>query len=434
MSIFKRYFSESHEILYIPKIQSFVGKVDLIGSKSIANRALLVSSMSEGITNLHNVPNSEDVEILKNTLPLFSVDIQKLDSSSYRIQGREGFDFKKNYFNLNNAGTALRPLVAIISTQDLKKEIIIDGNQQMRKRPIQDLVISLQNIGVDLECSPEGTPPIKIKRGKWKKNQIFISGKTSSQFVSALLMAAPLTNKEIEIFVTNELVSKPYIDLTLKIMEMFSVKVVNENYKYFKIPAQKYKSVKDYYIEGDATAATYFFTAGMLSGPVSVFGISKNSIQGDIQYLDIIQKIGGKVSSDKDSITVENSGTLRGISIDMNQMPDAAMTLAVTGLFTNTPIEIYNVENLRFKESERIAGLSTELKKFGAKVEEKKDGLIVYPIENIRKPKIETYQDHRMAMAFSLGSFLTEIEIIDPDCVKKTYPDYFLHFEKICRL
>lgn len=436
MSIYKRYWDKNQEILAIPKINHFTGEVNLIGSKSIANRALLLSAMSNEKTILKNLPNSEDVEILKNTLPLLNVSITNLEDFTYEIQGNSNFSLKSNYFNLQNAGTALRPLVAILSTQNLEQEIIIDGNEQMRKRPILDLVQSLQDIGVEIECSSNGTPPVKIKKGGWKKNQIIISGKTSSQYLSALLLAAPLSKKEVEIFVKDELVSKPYIDITLQLMEIFSVKVFHQDFKYFKIPIQEYHSPLEYYIEGDATAATYFFTAGMLSGPVRVYGINQKSIQGDIQYLDLIKKIGGEVQFYEDSIVVKKQKDISGISIDMNSMPDAAMTLAVTGLFTNSPVDIYNIENLRVKESERIHGLCIELRKFGAYVEEKKDGLIVYPVKNnqIKKTRIETYKDHRMAMAFSLSSFLTELEIIDPDCVKKTYPDYFLHFEKICRL
>ncbi len=435
MSIFKKYKDGKNDILWIPKITSFTGDVYLIGSKSIANRALLLAMMAEeSVTIINNLPNSDDVMILKNTLPKLGIKVEESTQNTFKVYGQSSFFLRENYFYLGNAGTALRPLVAILSTQNLQKEIIIDGNEQMRKRPILDLVDALQKVGVDIECSPQGTPPIKLKKGGWKKKQIFISGKTSSQFISALLLAAPLTFQEIEIFVVDELVSKPYVDLTLQMMKSFYVEVKQQNYQYFQIPVQKYRSPKEYTIEGDATAATYFFTAGLISGPVNVYGIHKNSIQGDIQYLKIIEKIGGKVSYFENSITVQNYKNLTGISVDMNEMPDAAMTLAVTGLFTDTPVEIYHIENLRVKESERIKGLCNELKKFGAEVEEKKDGLKVYPVKNIKKPRIETYQDHRMAMAFSLGSFLTELEIVDPDCVKKTYPDYFLHFEKICRL
>lgn len=434
MSIFKKYNDGKNNILWIPKIASFTGEVHLIGSKSIANRALLLAAMTKSKTTLKNVPNSEDVMVLKNTLPKLGILVEESLLNVLNVHGETKFCLKENYLNLENAGTALRPLVAILSTNYIQKEVIIDGNEQMRKRPILDLVEALQKIGVEIECSPQGTPPIKLKQGGWKRNQIFVSGKTSSQFISALLLAAPLALKEVEIFVMDEPVSKPYIDLTIKMMKVFNVEVIQENYKYFKISPQNYQSPKEYTIEGDATAATYFFTAGMVSGPVKVCGINKNSIQGDIKYVNIIEKIGGQISYFDDSITIQKHKTLTGISVDMNEMPDAAMTLAVTGLFTNTPIEIYNIENLRVKESERIKGLCTELKKFGAEVEERKDGLKVYPLKEIKKPRIETYKDHRMAMAFSLGSFLTELEIIDPDCVRKTYPDYFLHFEKICRI
>ncbi|GIX41044.1 MAG: 3-phosphoshikimate 1-carboxyvinyltransferase [Leptospiraceae bacterium] len=435
MSIFKRFKESEIEILYLPQVSSFKGEVEIIGSKSIANRVIYLASFCSEETILQNVPNSEDVQVLLSILPDLGIECVKENEKTYKIKGKSKFDLKNHYFNLENAGTALRPLVAILSTQNFHQDIIIDGNEQMRNRPIRDLVEALKQIGVDIETSYKGTPPVKIKSGRWKKNRISISGKTSSQFISALLLAAPLTEQEIEIFVVDEVVSKPYIDMTIHLMKEFSVNVINENYKYFKIYPQQYQSPKKFWIEGDATAATYFYTAGLISGPVKIKGLNSNSIQGDIHYLDIIKQLGGIIEYDSQSITVKKGNTIKGISIDMNAMPDAAMTLAITGLFSTSSIEIFNVENLRVKESERIRGLCNELRKFGAIVEERKDGLKVYPPEKLKeKPRIETYRDHRMAMAFSLGCYLTEMEIIDPDCVKKTYPDYFLDFFKICRI
>jgi 3-phosphoshikimate 1-carboxyvinyltransferase len=434
MSIFKIFQEGEKEILYLPRIKSFEGEVEVIGSKSIANRVLYLASFCAEETLIYNVPNSDDVQVLLNTFPLMGIECVKEKEKTYRIKGSNILNLKTNYFNLENAGTALRPLVAILSTQKIPYEVVIDGNNQMRNRPIFDLVEALQKIGVDIITSQKGTPPVKIISGEWKNNQIFVSGKTSSQFISALLLAAPLTQKEIEIYVLDDVVSKPYIDMTIHLMKVFGVDVLNENYKYFKIPMQRYRSPKEFWIEGDATAATYFYTAGLVSGPVTVKGLGLSSIQGDIQYIEIIKKIGGIVEAKSNSITVKKGKSIDGISVDMNAMPDAAMTLAITGLFSNAPIEIYNVENMRVKESERIKGLCNELSKFGAEVEEKKDGLKVYPPKKIlSKPRIETYKDHRMAMAFSLGSFLTDLEIIDPNCVSKTYPDYFFDFSKICR-
>ncbi|MCS7205279.1 MAG: 3-phosphoshikimate 1-carboxyvinyltransferase [Leptospiraceae bacterium] len=434
MSIFKKYQEQDQDILFIPKVSSFRGEVELIGSKSIANRALILSSFCEEETLLQNVPDSEDVSVLIENLPFLGIEIQKLSSKELLIKGSPEWNPKKNYFNLKNAGTALRPLIAILSTKEIHQDIVIDGNEQMRKRPIKDLVEALSQIGVEIQ-SQNGYPPVKIQKGGWRKNQIFLSGKTSSQYLSALLLAAPLTFQEIEIFITDELVSKPYVDITIALMKKFQVEVINENYRYFNIPKQFYRSPKTLWIEGDATAATYFWTAGLLSGPVSTKGITLNSIQGDIQYLEVIKTLGGKVEFDHQSVRVFRLYPIKGLSIDMNAMPDAAMTLAITGLFAETYIEIYNVENLRVKESERIRGLHNELKKFGATVEERKDGLKIYPPKQIPKtPRIETYHDHRMAMAFSLASFLSDLEIINPDCVKKTYPNYFQDFESLCVL
>ncbi len=430
MSIFKRFYEDNKEILHLPKIKEFKGNVQIIGSKSIANRAILLGSLSKGITILENVPNSDDVQILLKNLPLFGIEVLQKDKQ-YIIKGNPQFDFKDHYFYLENAGTALRPLVAVLST--FEGEFIIDGNEQMRNRPIKDLTDALESLGVIIETSSKGTPPVKIKKGGWKKDQVYISGKTSSQFISALLMASPLSGKNIEIFVTDEIVSKPYIDMTINLMKKFGIQVYQENYKYYKVFSEPYKTPGKFFIEGDATAATYFFTAGLLSGPVGVEGLNKHSIQGDIHFLEILEKIGAEVEYLENKIIVRNQKEIDGISIDMNSMPDAAMTLAVIGLFAKSPVEILNVENLRVKESERIKGLAKELQKFDAIVEEKRDGIKIFPTNKIKKPvRIETYKDHRMAMAFSLTAFLQEIEIIDPDCAKKTYPNFFEDFEKIC--
>ncbi|KAB2929206.1 MAG: 3-phosphoshikimate 1-carboxyvinyltransferase [Leptonema illini] len=435
MSLFKRTSAAGIERLEIPRIGTFFGEVRLPGSKSIGNRALLLAALARGETILQNVPDSDDVSVMLKQMPSLGVGCFRLMNEiegSYRVVGAGGpFSIKEGLFDVENAGTALRPLVAVLSAG--QGSYTIDGNEQMRRRPVADLVAAVRTAGVAIECSAEGTPPVTMRTDGWKSADFTISGKTSSQFISALLLAAPLSRRRVTITLPDEPVSRPYIDMTLRMMEQFGVRTEREGYTQFIVPEKQcYESPGTYYIEGDATAATYFMTAGMLSGPVRIHGLDESSIQGDIRYLDIIRAQGGRVKTGKNWIETQHQGPVRGITVDMNDMPDAAMTLAITGLFADKPVEIRNVENLRVKESERIRGLRTELEKFGAAVDEFQDGLRVHPPQIVHGAEVETYRDHRMAMAFSLAAIRTDLVILDPACVNKTYPRYFEDFERIC--
>lgn len=424
--------------IQLPKVRQFVGEVHLPGSKSISNRALILAAIAKGETILENLPYSDDVQILLAQLPKLGVSVNHVDrktnSQMVSIAGVSGsFAIDSGEFNVENAGTALRPLVALLSVG--KGSFTVDGNAQMRRRPIGDLVEAIRSVGVNISMSKDGTPPVQIDTQGWQSGRLTISGKSSSQFISALLMAAPLTKQRVVIELPEPSVSQPYIDLTIQMMNQFGVSVDNHSYTRYTIKeGQSYISPGHYYIEGDATAATYFMTAGLLSGPVRIYGLDESSIQGDIEYLELIKKQGGQVITGKNWIEVKNESPIQGLTVDMNRMPDAAMTLAVSALFANQPIEIRNVENLRVKESERIKGLRIELEKLGARVDEWQDGLKVYAPASLRSAEIETYQDHRMAMAFSLASFGVPITILDPECVNKTYPDYFNDFKRICQI
>jgi 3-phosphoshikimate 1-carboxyvinyltransferase len=435
MSLFKRISIAGVDRLEIPRMGIFSGSVQLPGSKSIGNRALLLAALAKGETLLQNVPDADDVVVLLRQLPFLGVNCTRSESetaNSYRIVGTGGpFPIREGLFHVENAGTALRPLVAILSAG--QGSFTIDGNEQMRRRPVADLVSAIRSAGVTIACSAEGTPPVTMRTDGWKSTSFSISGKTSSQFISALLLAAPLSGRRVTIQLPGEPVSRPYIDLTLRMMEQFGVRTERDGYQRFIVPEnQSYESPGTYYIEGDATAATYFMTAGMLSGPVRIYGLDESSIQGDIRYIDIVRAQGGTVRTGRNWIETQHQGFVRGICADMNDMPDAAMTLAVTGLFADHPVEIRNVANLRVKESERIRGLRNELEKFGAAVDEFPDGLRVHPPQIVHRAEVETYRDHRMAMAFSLAAILTDLVILDPDCVNKTYPRYFEDFERIC--
>lgn len=431
MSIFQSEGSGEESRLLIPQMASFSGEVRLPGSKSIGNRSLLLASLARGQTILENLPNSDDVQVLRRQLPALGVTAEALDDGVHVTGSGGPFTIQAGRFEVDNAGTALRPLVAVLSAG--QGDFIIDGNEQMRRRPVGDLVQAVAGAGVDIHCSDTGTPPVTIRTSGWKNTEFRVSGKTSSQFVSALLLAAPLSGRRVVLRLPEEPVSRPYIDLTIRMMEQFGVRVEREDYLSFVVPeGQCYQSPGRYTVEGDATAATYFLTAGMLSGPVRVYGLDESSIQGDIRYLAILRALGGRVKVGRGWIEAEHQGPVHGISVDMNDMPDAAMTLAVTGLFGDGPMDIRNVENLRVKESERIKGLKTELERLGAIVEERRDGLTVHPPEAMHPAEIQTYKDHRMAMAFSLACIRTRLTILDPRCVNKTYPSYFADFEQIC--
>ena len=390
-----------------------------------------MSALSRGRTEIAGLPDSDDIRIMLGNLPSLGVQMEKSPVGSVIITGCGGpFPVKKIHLNLENAGTALRPLVAVLCAGS--GSFTIDGNDQMRKRPIRDLVQSLGEIGIRISAE-NGCPPVKIETEGMPGGLVKISGAVSSQFLSALLIASPLAKSEIKIILTDDPVSKPYIDLTLHMMKDFGINVIRNGYKEFFIIPGTYISPGKYLVEGDASAATYFLAAASIpgSGPVTVNGISKNSCQGDIHFTDILVRMGASVEFSENSITAFGSSDekrLRGIDVDMNDMPDAAMTLAVLCMFADRECHIRNIANLRVKESERISGIRKELEKLGAVVKEEHDALHIIPPEKIQFAKIDTYKDHRMAMAFSLAALGSDVVINDPGCVSKTFPGYFKAF------
>ncbi len=421
--------------LKLPRSRLFKGSVRVPGSKSIANRALLLSSLCSGETILENVPDSDDVQVLLRALPELGVSVQRLSHNSCLVKSAGGpYAVRSGRINLENAGTALRPLTAILAAG--QGSFLIDGDAQMRRRPIQDLVDALKNLGVDIDSS-DGFPPVRLEARGLPGGVTQIAGSVSSQFLSALLLAGPLAESELQILLPEEPVSKPYIDLTLRMMDEFGVSVKRSGYLSFTVPhAVPYVTPGRYSIEGDASAATYFLAMGSLPGcgPVTVEGISTRSMQGDVHFAGILSRMGAQITSDKNSITASgppHGSVLSAVDVDMNDMPDAAMTLAALALFARGETKIRNIANLRVKESERIRGLRIELEKLGAAVVEKPDALYITPPESVRSASIETYRDHRMAMAFALASYGADIEIQDPGCVSKTYPEFFQDFLRI---
>ncbi|AUI85789.1 3-phosphoshikimate 1-carboxyvinyltransferase [Vibrio azureus] len=417
------------ESLTLQPINKIQGEVNLPGSKSVSNRALLLAALAKGSTRLTNLLDSDDIRHMLNALSKLGVSYQLSEDKTECIVEGLGRPFsvsEKVELFLGNAGTAMRPLAAALCLG--QGEYVLTGEPRMKERPIGHLVSALQAAGADIEyLENEHYPPLKITGTGLKAGTVSIDGSISSQFLTAFLMSAPLADGEIRIKIEGELVSKPYIDITLNIMQQFGVEVLNNNYQEFVIAAgQSYVSPGDFLVEGDASSASYFLAAAAIKGgEVKVTGIGKNSIQGDIQFADALEKMGAEIEWGKDYV-IARVGELKGIDMDYNHIPDAAMTIATTALFAQGTTAIRNVYNWRVKETDRLAAMATELRKVGAEVEEGEDYLIVKPVAELKHAAIDTYDDHRMAMCFSLVALSeTPVTINDPGCTSKTFPDYF---------
>ena len=430
--------SPAKKQLTLAPIQHVEGEVQLPGSKSISNRALLLASLAEGKTHLTNLLKSDDTERMVEALRQLQVDI-KLDKSWHQaeVKGQGGLLFKPSdpRFFLGNAGTAIRPLTALLSLVPGEHAYVIDGDEAMRQRPINHLVDALRSLGASIDyLVNDKTPPIKIAGGGIKGGDVQLDGSISSQYLTALLMSLPLAKDDSRIAVKGELVSKPYIDITLGIMRTFGVNVSHDDYQEFLVPgSQTYQSPGDFLIEGDASSASYFLAAAAIKGGrVRVTGLGENSVQGDIQFLDVLEKMGARVARAEQWVEVA-SGELHGLDADLNHIPDTAMTVAATALFAKGKTVIRNIYNWQVKETDRLHAMATELRKLGADVETGRDYISIDPPARIQPATIDTWNDHRMAMCFSLAA-LGDAEIIinDPDCTRKTFPDYFKRFEAIC--
>ena len=405
------------------------GEIRLPGSKSISNRALLMAALAKGTTRLTNLLFSDDVRYMLDALRALGVKVQ-VDEESFEavIEGLgSGFHvIEKKELYLGNAGTAMRPLSAALALSE--GEFSLTGEARMKERPIGPLVDTLKSLGADIEyLENEGFPPLAIKGKTLSKNEVSIDGSLSSQYITAILLASPLLKNGLTLTIEGELVSKPYIDITILMMGRFGVKVTAINERTYEIAAgQWYQSPGDYLVEGDASSASYFLAAAAINGgKVTVHGVGTQSIQGDKAFADVLEKMGATITWDETFISAER-GELKGVDMDMNHIPDAAMTIATTALFAKGPTSIRNVYNWRIKETDRLHAMATELKKLGAEVEEGEDYLTVWPLETPKLAEIDTYNDHRMAMCFALvavGGF--DVVINDPDCTHKTFPTFF---------
>jgi len=413
------------------------GTVNLPGSKSVSNRALLLAALAKGTTRLTNLLDSDDVRHMLNALQALGVYFTlSADRTVCEVEGQGGALQAEGALELflGNAGTAMRPLAAALCLGS--NDIVLTGEPRMKERPIGHLVDALRQGGADVEyLEQEDYPPLRLKGG-FRGGEVAVDGSVSSQFLTALLMTAPLAENDTRIVIKGDLVSKPYIDITLNLMATFGVNVENEDYRAFHIRGQQqYQAPGDYLVEGDASSASYFLAAAAIKGgTVKVTGIGRNSMQGDIRFADVLEKMGASVEWGDDFIACTR-GDLNAIDLDMNHIPDAAMTIATAALFAKGTTVMRNIYNWRVKETDRLAAMAIELRKVGAEVEEGHDFIRITPPAQVKFAEIGTYNDHRMAMCFSLVALSsTPVTILDPKCTAKTFPDYFEQLARISQL
>ncbi|MCC6916420.1 3-phosphoshikimate 1-carboxyvinyltransferase [Nitrosomonas sp.] len=423
--------------LDLPLVRNARGSVRLPGSKSISNRILLLSALAEGTTMVGSLLESDDTARMLDALQLLGITIAHVGDGEYRIIGCKGrFPVKEAELFLGNAGTAFRPLTAVLALA--QGHYHLSGVPRMHERPIGDLVDALRQIGAEITyLGHEGFPPLEIHSAIIYPGDIYINGNISSQFLSGLLMALPLTGKPATVIVSGTLISQPYVALTIAQMAHFGVQVEQESWQRFILRGnQIYRSPGKIRVEGDASSASYFLAAGAIAGgPVRVEGAGSDSCQGDVRFVEALEAMGAHIRMGSDWIEsgAPAGKALKAIDFDCNHIPDAAMTLATTALFAQGTTTLRNIASWRVKETDRIAAMSAELRKLGAHVETGEDFLRITPPAGslVADAAIDTYDDHRMAMCFSLVSLGAPVRINDPGCVAKTFPDYFKRFAAI---
>ena len=415
-------------------IRKISGEVILPGSKSLSNRILLLSMLAEGQTEIQNLLDSDDIRRMVEALETLGIEFEENRAKNrISVSGTAGIiPVSEATLMLGNAGTAIRPLTAAMTLGHGR--FVLDGVARMRERPIIDLVEGLSQLGANLHCLNEtDCPPVEVIANGLPGGKTRLSGAISSQYLTAILLVAPYAKKDVEIEITDKLVSVPYVEMTLRLMQRFGVSVNHTNFQSFHIPRQNYQSPGSIFVEGDASSASYFLAgAAITKGTVTVKGCGTESMQGDARFAEVLEKMGALVEWGPNQVKLTGAA-LNGIDVDMNQMPDAAMTLAVAALFASGPTAIRNIYNWRVKETERLQAVSTELRKLGAEVEEGYDYLVIQPPKQIKEVSIDTYDDHRMAMAFSLAACgNSPVTINNPGCVSKTFPDYFEVLSGLC--
>ncbi len=421
--------------LTLQPIRRVDGEINLPGSKSMSNRVLLLAALASGSTEVRNLLESDDTNHMLRALETLGAGIAlSNDRTRCSVTGLGGpFTSGDAELFLGNSGTTMRSLCAAICLGE--GNYTLTGEPRMLERPIGDLVDALRQLGAQIEyAGNEGYPPLRIAAHGLDGGTAHIRGSISSQYLTGMLMAAPMSRTPLTIEVEGELVSKPYIDMTIDVMRRFGVDVERNGYERFRLPGNEtYTSPGSILVEGDASSASYFLSAAAIGGSVRVNGVGSDSIQGDIAHADVLQQMGARVASGPDWIEVSQA-RLQGIDADLNHMPDAAMTVAVTALFAEGATTIRNVGNWRVKETDRLVAMATELRKVGADVVEGTDYIRITPPPQLRSAAIDTYDDHRMAMCFSLAALGdAPITINHPDTVSKTFPDYFEQFGRICQ-
>lgn len=432
-------FQFRHSSLQLSALHSYNGEVYLPGSKSITNRVLLISALAEGNTRLHNLLKSDDTRYMGDALCKLGGNIVFTDdfSKAYVVGSGAPINIAPQVQDLflGNAGTAMRSLCAALTLGE--GSVLLHGEERMKERPIRDLVDALRSIGADISYEEsEGYPPVRIHAHGLKGGDVSVRGNISSQYLTALLICAPYCETPLHIHVDGELISAPYILLTLDVMRRFGIDVKHDGLTDFYVPKGVYRSPGDYYVEGDASSASYPLAAAAIAkGKVRVLGVGRDSIQGDVGFTDVLRKMGAKVELGPDWIECDGSGCeLHGMELDLNDIPDAAMTVAVLALFAKGATNIRGIASWRVKETDRIAAIAAELRKVGAEVRETSDSILITPPQQLQPATIETYNDHRMAMCFSLVALGgVPIKIMDPACVNKTYPSYFDDFLRLAK-
>ncbi len=418
-----------NDFLDLPPIAQCQGRVVLPGSKSISNRVLLLAALAHGTTPIENLLESEDTTVMQAALKALGVSIQKRDGIFW-VRGANGkLPNHNGDFFLGNAGTAFRFLTAVLAL--MGGNYALSGIERMNERPIGDLTDALKQIGAQIEMENEGFPPLKIAPfADNGERKILLKGDISSQFLSALLMALPLTGKAFEIKIDGVLISKPYVAMTIALMQQFGVAVVEQNGAFLTPENAKYQSPGNFRVESDASSASYFWALGALLSKdgVQTEGIPEHSIQGDVAFLNVLRKMGAVVFWRNQRWGVRRGANgLKAITVDANDFPDAAMTLATLAAFADGTTTINNIASWRVKETDRLSAMATELKKLGVGVKTTADSIAITPPEhfNFKPASIATYNDHRMAMSFSLFSAAIPLRIENPECVGKTFPNYF---------
>ena len=419
-------------------LSSFNGEVRLPGSKSITNRVFLIAALAKGAIRLHNLLKSDDTRYMGEALQKLGIKIEFSEDFSEAVVEGNGGPFTvpgKSEIFLGNAGTAMRSLTAALTLG--AGEFYLRGEERMSERPIRDLVDALRMLGADIEYEEtEGYPPVRIKANGLNGGDVEVRGNISSQYLTALLICAPYCKKPLHIHVVGELISAPYIELTLDVMKAFGVDVRHEGLTDFYVPQGIYVSPSEYSVEGDASSASYPLAAAAIAkGKVRVLGVGSKSCQGDVAFAEVLRKMGATFTIGPDWIECDGTqGELHAVDLNLNDIPDAAMTVAVLALFADGPMTIDGIASWRVKETDRISAMSAELRKVGAEVRESNDSITITPPVKLQPATIETYNDHRMAMCFSLVALGgVPIKIMDPACVNKTYPHFFEDFNRLSK-